>query len=158
MMVEVAMKRREFLTVCAGAAGIMVFTGDAMAGKRAVYTGVIDGVGAGGYDVVAYQTEGKAMAGDDRVTRQHDGVTYRFANAANRAMFDAGPDRYLPRFGGYCAWAVSRGYTAHGDPEAWTVVDGRLYLNYSKAVRSQWQRDTAGNIASGDANWPGVLE
>jgi YHS domain-containing protein len=134
------------------------FAAPALAGKPAVYTGVVDGVGAGGYDVVAYQTQDAAVAGVAAVTAAHDGVTYRFASEANKAAFEADPARYLPQYGGYCAWAVSQGYTAHGDPEAWSVVDDRLYLNYSKGVRAQWQRDTQGNIAKGEANWPGVLE
>ncbi|MBO6716799.1 MAG: tat pathway signal sequence domain protein [Rhizobiaceae bacterium] len=150
------MRRRNFLFVLAAVAVMSVTP--AIAGKPAVYTGVIDGVGAGGFDVVAYQTEEAAVPGDETITASHDGITYRFASEANRAAFEADPARYAPQFGGYCAWAVSRGYTAHGDPEAWSVVDERLYLNYSKGVRSQWVRDVSGNIAKGEANWPTVLE
>ena len=152
------MERRDFLIALAAAGSLVAITGPAVAGKPAVYTGVIDGVGAGGYDVVAYQSQEMAVPGDGAMTVEHDGVTYRFASEANREMFKADPERYLPRFGGYCAWAVSQGYTAHGDPEAWSMVDDRLYLNYSKGVRSQWRRDAAGNIAKGEANWPRVLE
>ena len=152
------MERRNFLVALAAAGSLMAVTGPAPAGEPAVYTGVIDGVGAGGYDVVAYQTEETAVPGDEAITAEYAGVTYRFASEANREMFEADPERFLPQFGGYCAWAVSQGYTAHGDPEAWSVVDGRLYLNYSKGVRSQWQRDAAGNITKGEANWPRVLE
>ncbi len=142
------------------AAGGMAFavSGPAMAMKAEVYTGVVDGVGAGGYDVVAYQTQEAAVPGDAAITADHDGITYRFSSEANREIFAAEPARYLPQYGGYCAWAVSQGYTAHGDPEAWSVVDDRLYLNYSKGVRTQWQSDITGNISKGDANWPKVLE
>lgn len=152
------MKRRAFLLGLTAAGAMLTASEPARAGKAAVYTGIVDGVGAGGYDVVAYQTEQMAVAGDEAITAEHESITYRFASEENRERFAADPQRYLPRYGGYCAWAVSQGYTAHGDPEAWTVVDGSLYLNYSKGVRSQWQRDAAGNIAKGDANWPGVLE
>lgn len=142
------------------AAGGMAFavSGPAMAMKAEVYTGVVDSVGAGGYDVVAYQTQGAAVPGDAAITADHEGITYRFSSEANREIFAAEPARYLPQYGGYCAWAVSQGYTAHGDPEAWSVVDDRLYLNYSKSVRTQWQSDITGNISKGDANWPKVLE
>jgi hypothetical protein len=152
------MYRRDFLIALAAAGSLMAVAGPAFAGKPVVYTGVIDGVGAGGYDVVAYQTQEAAVPGDEAITATHEGVTYRFATEANRERFTADPQRFLPQFGGYCAWAVSQGYTAHGDPEAWSVVGDRLYLNYSKGVRSQWQRDAKGNIAKGEANWPRVLE
>lgn len=122
-----------------------------------VFTGLVPGVGAGGYDVVAYQTGKKAERGDAAITVKHEGVEYRFASETNRQAFEASPAKYLPQYGGYCAWAVSQGYTAKGDPEAWSVVDGKLYLNYSKGVRSQWSKDAAGNITKGDANWPKVL-
>jgi YHS domain-containing protein len=130
----------------------------ALAGKAKIYTGPIDGVGAGGYDVVAYQTEGAARPGDAAITVTHEGVVYRFASAANLKMFQADPARYLPQFGGYCAWAVASGYTAHADPEAWNMVDGKLYLNYSKSIRARWARDPKANITKGEANWPKVLE
>ena len=152
------MIRRQFFAFAAGAAALAVSAGHAFAAKASVYTGVVDGTGAGGYDVVAYQTQNDAVPGDATITAMHDGITYRFASEDNRAVFSTDPEKYLPRYGGYCAWAVSQGYTAHGDPEAWSVVDGALYLNYSKSVRSRWQQDTAGNISKGDANWPGVLE
>ena len=71
--------------------------------------------------------------------------------------FRASPQRYAPQYGGYCAWAVANGYTAKGDPNAWSVVDGKLYLNFSKSVRRQWSKDIPGNISKGDANWPSVL-
>ena len=126
------------------------------ASKSAVFTGLIDGVAAGGYDVVAYQT-GAAGAGKADITAMHEGVTYRFQNEANKAAFEAEPARYAPKYGGYCAYAVSQGYTAKIDPEAWSVVDGALYLNFSKSVRSRWAKDIPGYIASANGNWPNVL-
>ena len=63
---------------------------------------------------------------------------------------------YAPQYGGYCAWAVSQGYTAKIDPAAWRIVDGKLYLNYSKSVQRQWTEEIAVNIAEGDRNWPGI--
>lgn len=152
------MKRRDFLVAASAFGAGVVLSGSAHAGNPAVYTGIVDGVGAGGYDVVAYQTEQAAVPGEESIAAEHEGITYRFASEANRETFVADPARYLPQYGGYCAWAVSRGYTAHGDPEAWSVVDHRLYLNYSKAVRSQWVQDIPGNIAKGEANWPQVLD
>lgn len=157
------MDRRKFLAALGAGLlavpGAWLFgAGGARAAADPVYTGLVAGVGAGGHDVVAYQTEAAARRGKADIAATHQGVAYRFASAANRDAFLADPERYLPRYGGYCAWAVANGYTAKGDPEAWSVVDGRLYLNYSKPVRARWLTDVPGNIARGDANWPKVLE
>lgn len=151
------MDRRGFIIVLTASIGSLVAR-PAAAGEPSVYTGQIKGVGAGGYDVVAYQAEGAARAGEAAIAASHDGISYRFASAANRDAFLAAPSKYLPQFGGYCAWAVANGYTAHADPEAWSVVEGKLYLNYSKSVRTRWARDTRANIVKGEANWPKVLE
>ena len=86
------------------------------------------------------------------------GATWRFASAANRTAFEMNPKAYAPQYGGYCAYAVSRGYTAKIEPDAWRIVDGKLYLNYSRSVRTHWAADVPGNIAKANANWPAVLK
>jgi YHS domain-containing protein len=111
----------------------------------------------GGYDVVAYFTEGKPVVGRAAHEAEWNGARWRFASAAHRNRFLEEPARYAPRYGGYCAYAVSRGYTAKVAPDAWRVVDGALYLNYSRDVQKLWERDVPGNIRSADTNWPGVL-
>jgi YHS domain-containing protein len=111
-----------------------------------------------GYDPVAYFEEGKPVEGDSDYSHEWLGATWYFSSAENRDRFAADPERYAPQYGGYCAWAVSQGYTAEIDPEAWSVVDGKLYLNYSKDVQAQWQQDVPGNIAKGDANWPDIRD
>jgi YHS domain-containing protein len=150
------MKRRSIL-ISLIASPLLFAASSAFAGKAAVFTDLVDGTGAGGYDVVAYQTENAAKPGNEAIAADFEGVKYRFISEANRAMFTADPAKYVPAYGGYCAYAVSQGYTAKIDPEAFTVVEGKLYLNYSKGVQSKWQQDTAGYIASADANWPKVL-
>ena len=110
-----------------------------------------------GYDPVAYHTEGKPVAGKRAHRVEWKGTTWSFASAENKARFEADPEKYAPRYGGYCAWAVSQGYTASIDPDAWSIVDGALYLNYSLGVRDQWSGDIPGNIAKGNANWPKLL-
>jgi YHS domain-containing protein len=111
----------------------------------------------GGYDVVAYFTEGKPVAGQAAHEAQWNGARWHFASAAHRERFLAEPERFAPRYGGYCAYAVSRGYTAPVAPEAWRIVDGRLYLNYSKDVQKLWEREIPANIKKADTHWPGVL-
>lgn len=114
------------------------------------------GLMARGYDVVAYVTEGKPVRGAAEFEHAWDGARWRFASAANRDAFAAAPQKYAPQYGGFCSYAVSRNYTADGDPQAWTVADGRLFLNYSLSVRELWLKERDTNIAKGDANWPAL--
>ena len=111
-----------------------------------------------GYDPVAYFTEGKAVKGDKDFTLGWQGADWRFASAGNRDAFSEDPEKYAPQYGGYCAWAVSRNYTAPTDPDAFTLVNGKLYLNYNKRVMRQWLEDRDRNIEQADENWPAVLE
>ncbi|MDJ0936310.1 MAG: YHS domain-containing (seleno)protein [Kiloniellales bacterium] len=126
--------------------------------KDSIYTGTFSSLAVSGYDPVAYFTQGKPVKGRGDLEHEWQGATWRFADAANLAAFKADPEAYAPQYGGYCAWAVSQGYTASTDPEAWRIVDGKLYLNYSKSVQQTWEEDIPGNIAQGDQNWPGVLD
>ncbi len=116
------------------------------------------GVGIKGYDPVAYFTQDKAVRGDAQFQSKADGVIYYFASAENKAAFDTNPAKYEPQFGGFCAWAVSRGYTAPVDPNAFQIVNGRLLLQYSLKVRKDFSADTEGNLRKADANWPSIIE
>lgn len=110
-----------------------------------------------GYDVTAYFLQGKPVRGSAAHQLHYKGATWRFASAESLAKFKADPAAYEPKFGGYCAWAVSQGYIAPGDPEQWKIVDGKLYLNYNARAKELWEADQADAIARGEANWPGVL-
>jgi YHS domain-containing protein len=114
------------------------------------------GLALKGYDPVAYFTEKKPVAGKPEFTARHEGATYRFASAANRDAFAAAPAKYAPQYGGYCAFGMASGYKAPIESDAWTVVDGKLYLNYNRSVRSQWSSDVPGYVRKADANWPSV--
>lgn len=114
------------------------------------------GLGLKGYDPVAYFTEQKPVRGKPEFTATHEGATYRFASAANRDAFAAAPAKYAPQYGGYCAFGMAGGYKAPIEPDAWTVVDGKLYLNYNQSVRRQWSSDVPGYIRKADVNWPSV--
>lgn len=116
-----------------------------------------DGVAMRGFDPVAYFVDGRPAKGDPAFRLMHEGAEWRFASVANRDAFAADPARYAPQYGGWCAWAVAQGYTAAIDPDAWRVVDGRLYLNYSRSVQRRWERDIPGHIAAADVNWPRLL-
>ena len=112
------------------------------------------GVALYGYDAVAYFSEHTPVKGDTRFAFTWSGATWLFSTPANRDRFAASPDSYAPQFGGYCSWAVSRNYTADTDPEAFDIVNGKLYLNYSNAVQLRWKLDRAGNIRKAEQNWP----
>lgn len=111
----------------------------------------------GGYDAVAYFTLGTPTPGSPEFTHPWQGAQWRFASAANRDLFAADPERYAPRFGGYCAYAVSENYTARTDPQVWAIVDDRLYLNFDAEVAATWSADRQARIARAEANWPAVL-
>jgi YHS domain-containing protein len=115
-----------------------------------------DGVAIGGYDPVAYITDGKAVAGSREITIDHKGSTFRFASAANRDAFAADPEKYAPQYGGFCAFGTASGYKAKIDPAAFTVVGGKLYLNYNEAIQKKWRADIPGFVAKADKNWPEV--
>ena len=136
----------------------LLYTTSALASESPVYTGLLSNTGAGGYDTVSYFESGQPTKGSSEYTTQYQGATWRFANAENLARFKENPERFAPVYGGYCAWAVSRGYTARIDPEAWKIYRGKLYLNYSKGVQAQWVEDIPGNIAKAESHWPGVLD
>jgi YHS domain-containing protein len=147
------LNRRLFLTA---AVALVALPGVAFAKKASVYTGIISGVGAGGYDVVSY-FKGGPKQGSATFTASYNGAKWYFTSAENMKTFQASPAKYAPAFGGYCAYAVANGVTAKGDPRLWKIVGGRLYLNLNKAAQSRWNADIPGNIASGNANWPKVL-
>jgi YHS domain-containing protein len=129
----------------------------AYADQAPVYTGILSHVAVGGYDSVAYFTDGRPVRGSERFRINHQGYEYRFASAEHLAAFRANPSRYAPQYGGYCAWAVSQGYTASGNPNNWRIVDGRLYLNYNDEIQTRWEQDIPGHITHANANWPSVL-
>lgn len=122
-----------------------------------VNTGLFSSTAIKGYDPVAYFTDGEPVKGSKTYTAEHQGATWRFASAEHRDLFEADPERYASQYGGYCAWAVAQGSTAGIDPEAWKIVDGKLYLNYDEEVQRKWLADVEGHIAAADANWPELI-
>ncbi|WP_269634909.1 YHS domain-containing (seleno)protein [Rubidibacter lacunae] len=117
-----------------------------------------DNLAIRGYDPVAYFVEGKPVEGESSLQYQWNGATWQFANEANLAQFTANPEAFAPQYGGYCAKALSDNNLASSIPEAWKIVDGKLYLNYSMEAQEEWLQDVPGKIAKGDEFWPGILE
>ena len=114
------------------------------------------GVAIRGYDPVAYFTAKQPVKGSPEHRAEYKGSTFHFASAANREAFAADPAKYAPQYHGFCAFGVAGGYKAAIDPAAFTVVDGKLYLNYNEEVRAEWSADIPGFLAKADQNWPGV--
>ena len=152
------MNRRKFLTAVFLAAYFLAacfFTTRAEAFEP-VFSTFLGGA-IRGYDPVAYFIQGRPVEGKRAHSLKWKGATWYFANAENQDLFRGNPEKYAPQYGGYCAYAVSQNYTASIDPEAWKIVDGKLYLNYSKSVQTTWEEDITGYISSAERNWPKIL-
>ncbi len=148
--------RRSFIHLAATALAAGFAGAEAQAGApRPVNTlGSTEELAIRGYDPVAYFRDDGPRLGKPEFSVRHGGATWRFASAEHKALFEADPDRYLPAYGGFCAYGTSRGYLVKIEPEAWSIVDGRLYLNYDLGIRKTWLGDRAKFIARADANWP----
>lgn len=122
--------------------------------KAETEVNIVKGYAVHGYDVVAYFTKGKPVAGDDRYTAEHDGATYRFSSAEHRDTFTSDPAAYAPQYGGYCAFGTAMGRKFDGDPNAWAIVDNKLYLNLNKEIQARWKENVPGFIKGAENNWP----
>ena len=116
------------------------------------------GVAIKGYDPVAYFVDGRAVLGVPTFAHRWQDAEWRFASAANRDLFAADPAKYAPQYGGFCAYAASKGAIADTDPTAFGVVGDKLYLNFSHQALGLWRQDVPGNIGKADANWPSLAK
>lgn len=112
-----------------------------------------DNVAVKGYDPVAYFTAGEPTPGEEEYNLVWQGVKYRFASTANRDLFRANPARYVPQYGGYCAYAMAVGRIADIDPQRWEITGGRLYLNANLVAQGLWSVSRSANIKAADQNW-----
>mgnify|MGYP001080757759 CR=1 FL=1 len=127
------------------------------AGVDPINSSLLRKIAIEGYDPVAYFIEGKPVEGKADFSFQWMDAKWYFSSQKNRELFIESPEKYAPQYGGYCAWAVSNGNTASIDPEAWKVVEGKLYLNYNLKIQSRWEKDAASNIEKADQHWPQLL-
>ncbi len=119
----------------------------------AAYNVDADNVAIHGYDTVAYFTDGKAMKGKNEFGWVWQDARWHFASGTNRDLFSVNPERYAPKYGGYCALGLAAGEFADVDPEAWNIVDGKLYLNKTKDFRVVWRKAPEAHIGNADYNW-----
>jgi len=110
-----------------------------------------------GYDTVAYFTVGKPVQGQDRYAVEWMGAKWKFASQANLDLFKANPDRYAPQYGGYCAYGVAQGHLVKVDPDQFSILDGKLYLNFDADVQARFRQDPAGYIRQADSKFQALL-
>jgi len=112
----------------------------------------------GGYDAVAYHTDGKPMKGSADFSSKYQGAMWHFASAENKAMFDAEPAKFAPAYGGWCSAGASKGKKVPTKPDLFAIVDGQLYLNSSpKAHNDLFLANTEAVIAKGESNWKRIF-
>lgn len=144
--------RRTFMACLVAFPAVSALAGPALAEKVTIYAPV--GLALQGYDPVAYFTEKRALRGKDAFMLKWRGAIWAFVSAENLMAFEMNPSAYAPQYGGYCAYGVSQGQATPGDPEAWSLFEGRLYLNSNSATRDLWETDRPGFIAQAEVNWP----
>lgn len=106
-----------------------------------------------GYDPVAYFTDGQPVKGQPDIVFDWMGARWHFASAEHRDLFSASPEKYAPQYGGYCAYGWADGYAVKIEPEAWAIVEGKLYLNYDLAIQKKWNKKQAEYIKTADQKW-----
>lgn len=117
-----------------------------------------DGTALGGYDPLAYFNEGKPVKGNEQLSLKWNDATWLFSNKQNLDSFRTAPEKFAPKYGGYCAYGMSEGHKAPTDPEAWSIVDGKLYLNYNPKVKEYWNKNQTKRIEAADKNWVNIKD
>lgn len=148
------MYRRDFLSAALALPAASVGTALWARAPGVFNTG---GVAVHGFDVVAYFTVGRPVRGEPSHAVKWDGALWYFDSEDHRTAFEMNPRSYCPRYGGYCAYSMAQGYVRPTDPDAWTVDNGRLFLNVSTQVRDLWRQDIPGYVRKADSHWPAAL-
>jgi YHS domain-containing protein len=133
---------------------MVLFAVPALAQKPEIFTtkeGAIRG-----YDAVAYFQSGKPVKGETQWMYEWKTQKWLFSSRENLERFKSNPEKYAPQYGGWCAYGMARGYKAKTEPEAWSIVNGKLYLNYDLGVRDDWNKKQSEYIKTADENWKSV--
>ena len=150
-----ALKALAFATVAAGSFSPMTVHAVKQTGGE--YNTMYAGLGAKGYDVVAYFTDGKPVEGSERHEHSYGGVTWRFASQEHRDTFAANPEKYAPQYGGFCSWGAANGKLFDVDPvNGWTIVDGKLYMNFNADINKTFANEAPKFISKANKNWKGL--
>ena len=113
-------------------------------------------VAINGYDTVAYFTENRAVKGNPEYSYTWNEATWYFSKPENRDLFASNPERFAPQFRGHCAYGLAKGKLVEANPEEWTIVDGKLYMNYNRSFRDQWRQDKSAMVKKANENWAEV--
>ncbi|HZW36241.1 MAG: YHS domain-containing (seleno)protein [Deltaproteobacteria bacterium] len=148
---------KSLLRTIAMVAVVALFASTAVAGSLVNVAGA-SGIAVGGYDTVAFFTDGKATPGDPGVSSPYKGATYFFASRAHKSLFDANPEKYVPQFGGFCAYGAALGALFPVDISTWQIRDGKLYLNLNPDILKEFNKDPKGFIAKAEKNWPSLVK
>jgi YHS domain-containing protein len=125
--------------------------------KNSVFGGRTD-TAINGYDTVAYFTAGKPVKGSDSFVFEWMGAKWKFASQSHLELFKANPEKYAPQYGGYCAYGVAEGRLVKVEADQFSVLDGKLYLNYDADIQALWRKDPAGYIRKADAKFQDLLK
>lgn len=136
--------------------GIFAFLFSANLFAQTIAYNSTNGTAIKGYDPVAYFSEQKATEGKTEFAYDWSGSKWLFSSQANLDAFKAEPQKYAPQYGGYCAYGVSENHKSPTDPNAWTVVEGKLYLNYNPKVKELWSKDIPTRIQKANQLWPSI--
>jgi YHS domain-containing protein len=136
---------------------VLVLMGISLSAQKSA-TFIQSGKAIRGYDPVAFFTENKPVKGEDKFVYKWNNADWYFSSQKNLDLFKASPEKYAPQYGGYCAFGLSNGYKAPTDADAWTIENGKLYLNYNTDVREMWKKEKKDRIEKADKNWPGVKD
>ncbi|MFK8083573.1 MAG: YHS domain-containing (seleno)protein [Granulosicoccus sp.] len=126
--------------------------------KKGLFGYKPSGVAIRGYDTVAYFTQGAPVEGLESLSTEWEGATWQFSSQEHLELFEADPTKYAPQYGGYCAYGVAKDGLVKIEPENWTIVDDKLYLNFDEKVQRLWEKDIAGFIATADGKFDGLLQ
>lgn len=138
---------------------VLLFMSFSSFAQDAIYTGFFSDKALEGYDTVAYFTQNKPVKGNSDYSTEYKGAVWNFSTEKNLELFKADPSKYAPQYGGYCAWAIgAKNDFAPGDPLQWSIVDGKLYVNYDKSIKDKWETDRAKFISQANVNWPKLIK
>ncbi|CAN5712192.1 hypothetical protein BH11MYX1_BH11MYX1_39700 [soil metagenome] len=146
------------LSACGGAPPPVPATTLAPAAGEKLLVNVDEaGVALHHHDAVAYVTDHAVVEGTTTFVSTHGGATYWFASAEHKSAFDADTAKFIPRFGGYCAFAAAQNRLSDVEPDQYELHEGHLLLFTNPSFHAQFDKDPDGNLAAADQNWPGLV-
>lgn len=134
----------------------LMMAANILAQKSEVFT-TADGA-IRGYDPVAYFKDAKPVKGEKKFVYSWKSANWYFANQQNLDLFKSNPEKFAPQYGGYCAYGTAAGHKAPTEPQTWTIVNDKLYLNYNDEVKGMWVKDKPGYIKKANQNWPAIKD